>query len=175
MLHTAETSTQGLARCLRKARQSLQEALEDTQMVLFANMGMKHASIAMADVGARVVHASLRSLRMQALRVGTGTHGCGPDALTKDIPVASSSLFGESSHCFPNYKALGDCFVLSGFSRPKSPRGKKGKASVLPFQGKNRPSYSQGHSSQPTGLGRGGGPQRARAPTGGKPRHPQWQ
>ena len=54
-LHTAETSTQGLAKCLRKARQSLKDACADTQTVSFANT----AAIAMADVGARAVHAGL--------------------------------------------------------------------------------------------------------------------
>ena len=58
-----ESSTQGLARSLCKAKQSLEEALEDTQMVSFANTGVKHASIIMADIGAGAVHAGLHTLR----------------------------------------------------------------------------------------------------------------
>ena len=77
-VHTVETSTQGLARCLHKARQSLEDGWADTQTVLFTNTGVKHAAIAMADVGARAVHAGLRTLRAQAQRVGTGAHGRSP-------------------------------------------------------------------------------------------------
>ena len=51
-LHMIESSTQGLARCLHKAKQSLEEAWVDTQTVSFANTYVKHASIAMADMGA---------------------------------------------------------------------------------------------------------------------------
>ena len=66
----------------------------DTQTVFFANTGVKHAAITMADVGAKTVHVSLRTLRVQALRVGTGPHGRTLDVLTKDIPITSSILFG---------------------------------------------------------------------------------
>ena len=54
-LHTAETCTQGLARCLRKAKQSLEGAWADTQTVSFANTGVKHGAITMADVWARAL------------------------------------------------------------------------------------------------------------------------
>ena len=118
-LHTVETSTQGLTRCLRKARQSLEDAWVDTQTVLFANTGVKHVSIAMADVGPRAVHAGLRTLRAQALRVGTGAHGHSLDVLTKDIPTSSSLFWGDlgkavakAATASQNYKALGDCFDL---------------------------------------------------------------
>ena len=53
----------------------------------------KHASIAMADVGARAVHARIPMLRAQALNIGTSTHGQGL-ALTKDIPISTTGLFG---------------------------------------------------------------------------------
>ena len=116
-LHTAETSTQGLASCLRKARQSFEGAWADTQTVLFANTGVKHAAIAMADVGARAVHTGLCTFRAQALSVLTGAHGCSMDVLTKDIPITSSSLFGgeavtKAATAARNYKDLGDCFIL---------------------------------------------------------------
>ena len=42
--------------------------------LLFANTGIKHALIAMADVGVRAVHAGIRMLRSQALSIGTSTH-----------------------------------------------------------------------------------------------------
>ena len=83
--HTAESFTQGLARCLHKAKQSLVEAWEDTQTVSFDNTGVKHASITMADVGARAMHAGLHTLRAQSLRVGIGAHSHSLDVLTKDI------------------------------------------------------------------------------------------
>ena len=127
----AETSTQGLARCLCKARQSLEGAWVDTQMVSFANSGVKHAAIAiaMADVGARAVHAGFCTLKVQVLSVGTGIHGCSLDVLTKNIPITSSSLFGgvlgmavvKAATASRNHKALGDCFVLSGLARPSHP------------------------------------------------------
>ena len=64
-----ESSTQGLTRCLCKAKQSLKEAWADTQTVFFANTGMNHASITMADAGARVLDAGLHTLRAQVLTV----------------------------------------------------------------------------------------------------------
>ena len=36
----------------------------------FANKGIKHALIAMADVGARVVHVQIHLLKAQALSIG---------------------------------------------------------------------------------------------------------
>ena len=57
-LHTAETSTQELARCLLQG-QAVSRRRADTQTVSFANTGIKHAAIGMADMGARVVHAGL--------------------------------------------------------------------------------------------------------------------
>ena len=51
----------------------------------------------MADVGARVVHDGLHSLRVQALRVGTRARGNTADTLSKyanTILLNSTSLFG---------------------------------------------------------------------------------
>ena len=137
-LHMAETSTQGLARCLRKAKQSLEGAWADTQTVSFSNTSVKHAAIAVADVRARAVHAGLRTLRAQTLRVRTGAHSRSLDVLTKDIPITSSSLFGgdldkavaKATTASRNYKALGGCFVLSGLARPKPSRSLKWNASA---------------------------------------------
>ena len=157
-------------------------------MVLFANTGVKHASITMADVGARVVHAGFCTLRAQALSFDTGAHGRSLDALIKDIPIGSSSLFGgdlgkavaKAATTSRNYKALGDCFILSSLSRLKPPRCKKRKASMSPpFHGENRRRYSQGHSSQPRRFrkrrlhlrSKGKGTEHQ----AGKPRQPQWQ
>ena len=126
-----------------------------TPRLSFANTGVKHASIVMADVGARVVHAGLRTLRPQALRVGTGAQGRSLYALTKDIPNSSSSLFegdlgkavAKAANTSKNYKALGDCFILSGLARLKPPRTLKQKASASPpFHGDNRPRYHQGQT-----------------------------
>ena len=112
----------------------------DTQAVSFANTAIKHAAITMADVGAKAVHAGLRTLRAQALRVVTGALGRSLNVLTKDIPITSSSLFGgdlgkavaKAATASLNYKALGDCFVLSGLFRPRPPRGLKRKVSMSP-------------------------------------------
>ena len=83
------------------------------------------------------MHAGLRTIRAQALRVRTGAQGHSldaftkdiPIALTKDIPITGSNLFGgdlgkaveKAATASRNYKALGDCFVLSGLARPKPP------------------------------------------------------
>ena len=180
-LHMAETSTQGLAMCLRKARQSLEDRWADTQTVSFANTGVKHAAITMADVGARAVHAGLRTLRAQALRVRTVAHGHNLDVLTKDSLFLGNlgKAVAKAATASRNYKALGDCFVLSGLSRPKPSRSLKRKASTspLPFRGNNRSRYHQGQTSpthQPRkrkrgARGTGNGQQ------SGKQKQPQWQ
>ena len=121
-------------------------------MVSFANTGVKHASIAMADVGARAVHAGLCTLRVR-----TGAYGRSLEVLTKDIRITSSSPFGgdlskavaKSATASGNYKDLGDCFVLSGLSRPKLPRSMKRKASASPpIHVDSRPRHGQGQASQ---------------------------
>ena len=137
-LHMSESSTQGLARRLHKARHSLEEWWQATQTVSFTNTDIKHATIAMADIRARTVHAGLRTLsictlRVQALQIGTGTHSQGLATFTKDIPISSTSLFGgdlskavaKAATTFCNYKVHGDHFVLSGLSRPKPPKGRQ--------------------------------------------------
>ena len=105
---------------------------QDAQALTFANTGIKHASIVMADVGARVVHAGICTLRTQALSIGTSTHSQDLTALTKNIPISTSGLFGDdlskvvakaaSASC--NYDALADSFVLSGLPRPRPRDGK---------------------------------------------------
>ena len=86
----------------------------------FANTGIKHATIAMAYVGARAVHAGIRTLAV----------------FTKDIPISSSGLF-ESALSRSVAKvalalALADSFMLSDLPRPKPPQGWKQKASSSP-------------------------------------------
>ena len=88
-LHTVETSTQGLARCLHKAKQSLEGAWADTHTVSFVNTGVKHAAIAIADVEP----GRCTLVSAWALRVGTGAQSRSLDVLTKDIPITSTILF----------------------------------------------------------------------------------
>ena len=150
---------------------------------------MKHASIAMADMRARAVHAGLCTLRSQAPRIRTGAHSRSLDVLTKDIPITSSSLFGgnlgkavvKAATASRNNKALGNCFVLSGLSRPKPPSSRKRKASASqPFYGDSRTRHGQGQSSPnhntfrkrmhgSRGRGKGADQQ------SGKPKQPQRQ
>ena len=75
----------------------------------------------------------------------------------KDIPISSTSLFGgdlgkvvaKSASASHNYKALGDCFVLSGLSRPRSSKGMKWQVStLLPFHGRSQSGNWQGRSFQ---------------------------
>ena len=116
-LHDLGYSPQGLTRSLYNARESLEEGWQDTHTAYFANTGIKHIAIAVADVGARSVHAvgarSLHAgfcnLRAQALRIGTGTHSEGHAMLTKDITASASC----------NYKAHVSCLASLG----PSPQG----------------------------------------------------
>lgn len=93
-LRMSNFSLQGMAKSLRKARQSLEEGWQDTQTVSFANMGITHAAIIAITVGVRAVHASIWTLRVQALSIGTSTHGQGLVTFTKDIPISSTGLLG---------------------------------------------------------------------------------
>ena len=81
-----------MARSLHKTRKALEEGWQDAQTVSFANTGIKHAVIAMADVVARAAHAGIRTLRLQALSIGICTHGQGLATLTKEssFPVLVS-------------------------------------------------------------------------------------
>ena len=96
----------------------------------FANTGIKHAAIAMADVGVRSVYAGLCTLRGLGLRIGTGMHGEDLAMLMKDILISNKGLFGDclgkavakAASTSRDYKALGACFVLSSLSRPKPPQ-----------------------------------------------------
>ena len=152
----------------------------------FANTGVKHACITMADVGARAVHTGLHTLRAQALRVGTAAYSRSLDVFTKDISIISSNLFGgdlgkavaKAATASRNYKALGDCFVLSGLSRVRPPRSMKRKASTSPpFRWYSR--HSQGQASQTRRFKkRSRGSRRKGMGTdqqSGKPKQPQWQ
>ena len=93
--HDSGYHAQGLTRSLHKDREYLEDGWQDTQTVSFANTSIKHATIAMADVGARSVHAGLRTLRVQALRIGTRTHDGGLATLRKDIPINNKGLLGD--------------------------------------------------------------------------------
>ena len=93
-LHMSESFSPGMARSLRKARQSIEEWWQDTQAVSFVNTGINHALIPMADVSVREVHAGIVTIMAQALSIGTGTYDHSLVTLTKDIPISSTSLFG---------------------------------------------------------------------------------
>ena len=120
------TPIQGLARSRNKARQSLEEEWQDMQMASFTNTSIKHAAIAMTNIGDRAVHVSVHNLWAQALRIRTGTHGQGLASYTKYIPINNKGLFEDSlskvvvkaTFACRNYKVLGDCVVLFGLSSP---------------------------------------------------------
>ena len=72
-------------------------------------------------------------------------------AYTKAIPLTNKSLFGDglgkvvaqAATASRDYKALGNCFILSGLSRPQPPTsGRKWKVESLPlpFRGTRQPS-----------------------------------
>ena len=73
----------------------------------------------------------------------------------------------KAASAFRDYKVLGNCFVLSGLSRPKPPMGRKWKASTLPsLCGKSqsgnwqrRSSCSRNRSRRPKPQGKGNGSQ----------------
>ena len=105
---------------------------------------------------AMAVHAGLRTLRAQALRNGAGIHGQGLATFTKDNPINNKSLFEDclgtavvkAASTFSDFKALWDCFVLSGLSRSEPPKSRKQKASTsLPFHGRSQSGNWQGRSS----------------------------
>ena len=131
----------------------------------FANILVKHAAITIGRCGSQGSAFCLCTLRVQALRVGTGTRCRSLDVLTKDIPITSSSLFGaylgkalvKATTASRNYKALGDCFVLSGLARPKPPRSLNRKAYCLTALswGHSGPGTARAKLTKPTGLGRG--------------------
>ena len=94
-----------------------------------ANAGIRYASIATADVGARVVHSGLRTLRAQALRVGTGARTQQADQLAKQansIPINNHSLFWEclrtivakAASTTRNYAAMADRLAQAGLHEP---------------------------------------------------------
>ena len=123
----------------------------------FANTGIKHSTIAMANVGARAVYTRIRMLRVHVLSIRTSTDGQGLAALMKDIPISTTGLFGcdlrkvvvKAVSASRNYNSLADRIILSGFPRP--PRGGKRKASSSPpFRGKGQSRNWQSHSLSST-------------------------
>ena len=82
--------------------------------------------------GARAVQYGLRSLRAQALRVGTCAQSHQADQLTKHadlLPIRTHSLFGEglqtivakATSSARTYVAMADGFVQCGLTRPRPP------------------------------------------------------
>ena len=103
-----------------------------------ANITIKHATIAMAYIGARAVHTGLRTLRVQALRIISGTHSQVLDTFTNDIHISNISLFGSdfSKAVAKAASASHDCngTALSCLASigPWPPKGRKQKVSTLP-------------------------------------------
>ena len=86
---------------LHRVRCSLHWAWEHSQLASFAHAGIQYASKAMVDVGARAVHGGLRSLRAQALQLGTSAKRERADALSgyaSSIPVTNTNLFVGRLH-----------------------------------------------------------------------------
>lgn len=86
--------------------------------------------MATVDVGARAVHSGLRSLRAQALRVGTSARAHQAQQLKKmadSLPISPHSLFGEglqpviakAASSARHYAEMADGFVQAGLSRPR--------------------------------------------------------
>ena len=87
-----------IRKCLHMASKTLKSSWEHTQVASLSNAGIKYASIATVDVGARAVHSGLCTFRVRALRVGTSAQGHQPDVLAKytnTIPLSNTSLFGR--------------------------------------------------------------------------------
>ena len=75
----------------------LNSTWDHTQEAYLTNAGVSFASMAMVDVGARAVQSGLRSLRTQALRVGTCAQSLQADQFAKhadSLPFSTHHLFG---------------------------------------------------------------------------------
>ena len=114
-LHIAETSTQGLTGCLRKARHSLKGAWADTEMVSFANTGLKtccHCNCRCRSHGSALCPPHSQNASPE------GRDWC--SRLTMDFRITSSSLFrgdlgkgvAEAATGSRSYKSLGDGLIL---------------------------------------------------------------
>ena len=84
----------------------------------------------MVDIGARAVHGGLRTLRAQALRVGTCAQGHQADVLVKHantLPLNNQSLFGgdlssvvaKAASSAEDYSAIADGFIPASAHCPK--------------------------------------------------------
>ena len=125
------TEVRSITRSLRRASIVL-HSWDHTQVVSLANTGVSFASMATVGVGARAVHSGLRSLRVQAPRVGTSTHVHHADQLAKladSLPISPHSLFGEglqpviakAASSARSYADMADGFVQAGLVRPRPP------------------------------------------------------
>ena len=86
------------------------------------------------DVRARAVHSGLRTLTVQALRVGTCAQGHQAEVLAQyanTIPLSNHSLFGgvlktvvvKVASAAREYAAMADDFVQSGLNCPRLLQG----------------------------------------------------
>ena len=81
-----------LRKHLCRASRSLSAAWTHAHAGSLANAGIRYASVAYVDVGARAVHCGLRTLRAQALGVGTCAPPQQADQLAKhanSIPISN--------------------------------------------------------------------------------------
>ena len=140
-----------------------------------ANAGVKYASVATVDVGSWAVHSGLRTLRAQALRVGTCARPQSgqADQLAKHanyLPISNRSLFSEglrsvvarAASTARDYAAMADGLTQGGLYKPTPPKGRdshkrKHEGSFLPFHGGNRRPPSGGWQNRSSSKGRKSG------------------
>ena len=119
----------------------------------------------MANVGARVVHPGICTLRAQALSIGTSTHGQGLAAVTKDIPISSMVCLGvilarwwQRRPQLPATTSLWWTVLCSLVFLGLSPLGvgSERQAHHLPFVVRASPRTGRATPLPPQGVGRGG-------------------
>ena len=105
-----------------RTTKALKSAWDHSQTASLANAGVKYASIATVDVGARAVHSGLCTLRAQAPRVGTCAQAHQAEVLAKyanTIPFSNQSFLGgglntvvaKAASAARDYSAMAEGFV----------------------------------------------------------------
>ena len=159
-----------LRKCLHRASRSLSSTWDQAQAGCLANTGIKYASIATVAVWARAFHSGLRTLWVQALRVGTCACTQQADQLAKhanSIPISNRSLFGEglcsviarAASTARYYAAMADGLVQGRMYKPTTPKGRNScksrrEGSPPPFHGGNRRPTTGGWRNRSSSKGR---------------------